>query len=327
MKRLYPSLFLFIFLGCIKSEKADLVVHNANIYTFNQQDEIFEAMAIADGKIIELGTEHQIMNRYLATEYFDAKKKIVLPAFSDPGILLDTNLSFGFTDGLTFSNNPNSNLQKVLKVNLTNFDSLKQNLIDDEIFGIYLDTMNLKLTSAEAEESFFMMLEFLKSQNLVFCIEAKTINKYPVTIDLISQVLKGYNDFRWRIENAHLLNPEFLPLLKGINLIPIIPIDEKKNNLPIISSIKANTGILGFGNYSPNAIYMVNSKNNLINQSRENALVLKKENQIGILEKGLNANFIIYKSNPFDTANNKIDKTNYIFFILGTEKNNLYPTN
>ena len=80
-------------------------------------------------------------------------------------------------------------------------------------------------------------------------------------------------------------------------------------------------------NSTINAIYMVNSKNNLINQSRENALVLKKENQIGILEKGLNANFIIYKSNPFDTANNKIDKTNYIFFILGTEKNNLYPTN
>lgn len=319
MKRLYPSLFLFIFLGCIKSEKADLVLHNANIYTFNQQDEIFEAMAIADGKIIELGTEHQIMNRYLATEYFDAKKKIVLPAFSDVGISSDTNLSFGFSNGLTFSEIPNSKFQKVLKVNLSNFESLKQHFINNEIFGVYLDTMNLKLASPQAEESFFMMLEFLKSENLVFCIESKTINKYPITLDLITQVLKGYNDFRWRIENAHLLNPEFIPLLKCINLIPIIPVKEKKKNLPFISSIKANTGIIGFGNYSPNAMYLVNSKTNLISQARENALVLKKENQFGILEKGFKANFIVYKSNPFDSVNLKKDKTNYIFFNLGTE--------
>ena len=97
--------------------------------------------------------------------------------------------------------------------------------------------------------------------------------------------------------------------------------------IPTIALVRNRNSFLNFLRIEQIQFDELNSKNNLINQSRENALVLKKENQIGILEKGLNANFIIYKSNPFDTANNKIDKTNYIFFILGTEKNNLYPTN
>ena len=42
--------------GCgFQTEEADLVVHNATIYTVDAGFTIYEAMAIKDGKILELG--------------------------------------------------------------------------------------------------------------------------------------------------------------------------------------------------------------------------------------------------------------------------------
>ena len=76
-------LFLYLFSACVKTEEADLVVHNGKILSFNEQNELFEAMAIKDGKIIELGAEHEIMNRYLAAENVDLKKQFVMPGLID----------------------------------------------------------------------------------------------------------------------------------------------------------------------------------------------------------------------------------------------------
>lgn len=70
--------------GCQhKSEHADLVVHNAKIYSMNQMDETFEAMAIKDGRILELGAERQILNRYKADTVIDAQTMPIYPGFID----------------------------------------------------------------------------------------------------------------------------------------------------------------------------------------------------------------------------------------------------
>ncbi len=69
--------------SCYQNEKADLIVHNAEIVTVNAQNEIFEAMAIKDGKIIALGAEREILNRYSAEKMHDAKKMTVYPGFID----------------------------------------------------------------------------------------------------------------------------------------------------------------------------------------------------------------------------------------------------
>lgn len=80
--------YLFIFLSimmtsCFDTEKADLLVHNAKIYSVDNQFSIYEAMAVKDGKIIEVGPNNQLKNRYNATVEIDAKLKAIYPGFID----------------------------------------------------------------------------------------------------------------------------------------------------------------------------------------------------------------------------------------------------
>lgn len=71
-------------LGCaFKSEEADLIVHNANVITMDPANAETEAFAVKDGRIIEMGPERQILNKYRATETYDARKQYVYPGFID----------------------------------------------------------------------------------------------------------------------------------------------------------------------------------------------------------------------------------------------------
>jgi len=67
----------------MKGIKVDLVIHNARIHTMNDLNSIEEAMAIRDGKIIEVGPERQILNKYRSEETIDAKGKDVYPGLTD----------------------------------------------------------------------------------------------------------------------------------------------------------------------------------------------------------------------------------------------------
>ena len=53
-----------ISLSCIKFKDADLVLHNGTIYTCDVEFSAGQAMAVKDGKILEIGPEHQILNKY-----------------------------------------------------------------------------------------------------------------------------------------------------------------------------------------------------------------------------------------------------------------------
>lgn len=66
-----------------KGEQADLIVHNAKIYTLDENGTVAEAMAIRDGKIIELGAEQEILNKYHSDLYIDAQTRPVYPGFID----------------------------------------------------------------------------------------------------------------------------------------------------------------------------------------------------------------------------------------------------
>ena len=63
--------------------EVDLIVHNGQIYTMNVSNQVVEAMAIKDGKIVELGPERQILNKYKAENQIDLAKKHVYPGFID----------------------------------------------------------------------------------------------------------------------------------------------------------------------------------------------------------------------------------------------------
>lgn len=74
---------LITLVSCYKSEEADIIVHNANIIAMDNDSSVYEAMAIKDGKIIELGKENQILNKYTADQVIDAKTATILPGFYD----------------------------------------------------------------------------------------------------------------------------------------------------------------------------------------------------------------------------------------------------
>jgi len=86
MKIIYFSLFSFFLLlmnSCYYTETADILIHNARIYSVNDNFDVFEAMAIKDGKIIDLGPNNELKNRYESKEIIDAQLKTIYPGFID----------------------------------------------------------------------------------------------------------------------------------------------------------------------------------------------------------------------------------------------------
>ena len=75
MKHLLPLLLLFFLSSCMKGIKVDMFIHNARIHTMDDLNTVEEAIAIRDGKIIEVGPERQILNKYRFDESIDAQGK------------------------------------------------------------------------------------------------------------------------------------------------------------------------------------------------------------------------------------------------------------
>jgi predicted amidohydrolase YtcJ len=70
--------------GChFKNKQADLILHNATIYTVDDAFSTYEAIAIKDGKVLALGTEREILNEYDAPQVIDCGKKFIYPGFID----------------------------------------------------------------------------------------------------------------------------------------------------------------------------------------------------------------------------------------------------
>lgn len=74
------SLFLF---GCQQKEKVDLLVFNANIYTVDSSFSKVEAMAIKEGKIVEMGSTNDIIGKYQTIQSIDANGNFVYPGLID----------------------------------------------------------------------------------------------------------------------------------------------------------------------------------------------------------------------------------------------------
>ena len=77
------SLFLLLMNSCYYTETADILIHNAKIYSVNDNFDVFEAMAIKDGKIIDIGPNNELKNRYESKEIIDAQLKTIYPGFID----------------------------------------------------------------------------------------------------------------------------------------------------------------------------------------------------------------------------------------------------
>jgi len=67
----------------VAQEKVDLIIHNATIYSVNAAFDKYEAMAIKNGEIANIGSEKDILNNYKSDNKVDCKGKFVYPGFID----------------------------------------------------------------------------------------------------------------------------------------------------------------------------------------------------------------------------------------------------
>ena len=102
MKNYWFGLVLAVCVSCMKGKQVDLIVHNAKIHCMDDQNTVEDAMAIKDGKIVEVGPERQILNKYRAEKIQDAEQRDVYPGFTDAHThmfsLAKQNLGVDLTD-------------------------------------------------------------------------------------------------------------------------------------------------------------------------------------------------------------------------------------
>jgi predicted amidohydrolase YtcJ len=103
---LYISILSLLLTSCFKGIHVDCVIHNAQVHTMDAENTVAQAIAFHKGKIVEIGPERQILNKYTADEEIDAQGKDVYPGFNDShGHLLlyaQQKLSLDLHDCLSF---------------------------------------------------------------------------------------------------------------------------------------------------------------------------------------------------------------------------------
>ena len=69
--------------ACNQKTSVDLIVHNASIYTVDNDFSKAQAFAVKDGKFVAVGDEETIMRQYAAKETINAQGDAVYPGFMD----------------------------------------------------------------------------------------------------------------------------------------------------------------------------------------------------------------------------------------------------
>ncbi len=87
MKNIYVVaivlLISFIMSSCNQKTEVDLIISNGTIYTIDSDFSKVESFAVVDGKILETGTNDDILKRYKSKTVIDATGKFVYPGFID----------------------------------------------------------------------------------------------------------------------------------------------------------------------------------------------------------------------------------------------------
>ncbi len=73
-----------IFQGCgTEKESADLIVHNATIYTVDGGFNIAQAFAIIDNRFVSVGSNNSVLSKFKSEQIIDMKGKTIYPGFID----------------------------------------------------------------------------------------------------------------------------------------------------------------------------------------------------------------------------------------------------
>lgn len=82
--RAFPTFIALVVLAaCHSRQPADLILYNGRVYTVDSAFSVAQAFAVTGGKIVAIGTDADIHDRYTAAQEVDAGGKAVYPGFID----------------------------------------------------------------------------------------------------------------------------------------------------------------------------------------------------------------------------------------------------
>lgn len=82
MKKIVPLFLLSLVVFSCDNYDADLIIHNATVYTVNQNFDVATALVVKDGKIIAVG-EDKLLKQFNAVAKLDLKGLPIYPGFID----------------------------------------------------------------------------------------------------------------------------------------------------------------------------------------------------------------------------------------------------
>lgn len=82
-KIVFGLIFLSFLNSCKMKQQADLLIINAKGYTVDKDFSICSAIAVKDGKILDLGDDNYIIDNYRASEIVDLEGSPLYPGFND----------------------------------------------------------------------------------------------------------------------------------------------------------------------------------------------------------------------------------------------------
>ncbi|MCH8903403.1 MAG: amidohydrolase [Bacteroidetes bacterium] len=74
---------LLVFIGCTENEEVDLIIHNARIYTVDEEFSMADAFAVNDGRFVAVGSAKSILKKYSSKNNIDLQGKPVYPGLID----------------------------------------------------------------------------------------------------------------------------------------------------------------------------------------------------------------------------------------------------
>jgi len=81
-----PFIYLLFYLvvsSCTSKKHVDHIITNANIYTVDNNFSIAQAMAITNGRVVDVGSNEEIVSKYKCDTQFDAEGKTIVPGLID----------------------------------------------------------------------------------------------------------------------------------------------------------------------------------------------------------------------------------------------------
>lgn len=326
--------YLFICLipilcSCIKGKKVDQIFHNASIFCLDDNNTTGEAMAISNGKIVEIGPERQILNKYRSEESIDVEGREIVPTFSDCNLQIDTiekwsptlleeietqELEQGILEVFIHGINYNKllelvkfgpNMQVIWHVYLTpskeNVNYIRNIKKKKKFKNLIIAGFSI---SNENESEILEACAVTKSNSLQIGIN---FHKGQQNIPLIIKSLQNFKlDHRWFVFNIHEMKK--LKTLEMNNFF-ICFNETNKNTLPIylFGTSKTSDKLLArLSNYSKlNNLEFLKTLKSITNWAQYLSFSEKRN---GTLEKGKNASFTI-----LDTPLSKRNEHNTIY--------------